>query len=323
MPEILETSFITIQPSGKTYELKDASARTNLVTLTDDISNFDLELEAIKKSVSDGKILLADAITQKGVITEADSELPFMAEQILKIRSGGGHSGRYYSNFWVSSSKVNVFNGYPYVYVNYAGNNPSNNNIAVIADYTWRGSNDWHLLSQYYKSNEDTPWLQGLFVMGLYNEETQLGMGVYTNRSDSTQPFSEFIIRCYTSQSPNAYVEFNSAVDAASMSALTKIIFDLHYVYDESTGQGRLELKYADATMEVLNWVTIYSQNITLANNSFGKPVYLTGPSNLCGYSYGYTSRWLNIGECALVLDGYIDWGNSTLFPFRAGETPY
>lgn len=315
MADVLPTSFLKIDPSGQTYELKDAEARQNLATITDDIANFALEIEAIKKSVSDGKILLADAITQKGVITEADSTLSFMAEQISKIRSGGGYSGPYYSNFEVGRP---IYNGYPYVYADYYNNSGSDNNVAVIADYEWQNSNDWHLISQYYNPQSDTSWLASLFVMGLYNETTQLGLGLSTSGD-----FNEFYLRCYTSESTDSSTEFKISADSSVLSVLSKVFFDLHYTYNTESGIGNLTLSYADATQEVLNWVTMFSQYVTLSNNSFGKPIYLSGPNNLCYYSSCRTNRWLNIGECAFVVDGFIDWGNSTLYPFREGETPY
>lgn len=318
MAEILPTSTIKVEPSGQEYELKDSEARSNLLDLADNIANFDLEIEAIKKSVSDGKILLADAITQKGVITEADSTLGFMADNISRIRSGGGYSGAYYSNFEIRSYEIPIYNGYPYVYANYSSNTGEKNNAAVIADYEWRDSNDWHLISQYYNPNSSSSWLSGLFVMGLYNETTQLGLGISANKS-----FNEFYLRCFTKDSPDSSTEFKIAADSKTLSTLSKVFFDLHYTYDIDSGIGRLTLSYADATQEILNWVTMFNQYVTLTSNSFGKPIYLSGTSNLCDYSSCRTDRWLNIGECALVIDGYIDWGNSTLYPFREGETPY
>ena len=318
MADVLPISFLQTEPSGNQYEIKDAAARQNLLTLTDNIANFDLELEAIKKSVSDGKILLADAITQQGVITEADSSLAFMAEQITKIRSGGGYSGPYYSNFEIRSNQILVFNGYPYVYAQYYNNIGEYNNVAVIADYTWHDSNDWHLISQYYNPNNDSAWLGQLFVMGLYNEETQLGMGLSCN-----QEFNEFYLRCFTSTSPDNSQEFKITANNTELAALRKVFFDLHYTYNVESGTGQLTLSYADATQEILNWVTMFSQYVTLAPNSYGKPIYLSGPNKLTYYSSCRTNRWLNIGECAFIVDGYIDWGNSTLYPFREGETPY
>lgn len=318
MAEILATSVIKVEPSGQEYELKDAEARRNLADMTDDIANFDLEIEAIKKSVSDGKILLADAITQQGVITEADSTLRFMAENISRIRSGGGYSGPYYSNFKIKNYQVPIYNGYPYVYADYYNNKGNENNVAVIADYEWQDSNDWHLISQYYNSQSNTDWLGSLFVMGLYNETTQLGLGISTDGD-----FNEFYLKCFTTDSPNSSTEYKITADSTTLSTLSKVFFDLHYTYDADAGVGHLTLSYADATQEVLNWVTMFSQYITLSSNSFGKPIYLSGPANLCYYSSCRKTRWLNIGECAFVVDGYIDWGNSTLYPFREGETPY
>ena len=48
------------------------------------------EVAEVKKSVSDGKSKVASAITDKGVATEATDTFDTMAENIMKIKSGGG-----------------------------------------------------------------------------------------------------------------------------------------------------------------------------------------------------------------------------------------
>ena len=88
MAKILPISFIKTKPSGQEYELVDAKSRQDLSVMKDDIASLDLEIEVVKKSVSDGKILLADAITQKSVKTEPTASLLDMAENILKIIAG-------------------------------------------------------------------------------------------------------------------------------------------------------------------------------------------------------------------------------------------
>ena len=47
------------------------------------------EMEEVKKSVSDGKMKVASAITDKGVDTEATDTFDSMAENVKKISSGG------------------------------------------------------------------------------------------------------------------------------------------------------------------------------------------------------------------------------------------
>lgn len=51
------------------------------------------EIELLKKSVSDGKSLVASAITEKGVETAADATFQTMHDNILDIKSGGSTGG--------------------------------------------------------------------------------------------------------------------------------------------------------------------------------------------------------------------------------------
>lgn len=51
------------------------------------------EIELLKKSVSDGKSLVASAITEKGVETAADATFQKMHDNILDIKSGGSTGG--------------------------------------------------------------------------------------------------------------------------------------------------------------------------------------------------------------------------------------
>ena len=48
------------------------------------------EIDNLKKSVSDGKSTVANAITAKGVTTATDATFDVMAENISKIETGGG-----------------------------------------------------------------------------------------------------------------------------------------------------------------------------------------------------------------------------------------
>lgn len=51
------------------------------------------EIELLKKSVSDGKSLVASAITEKGVETATDATFQTMHDNILRIKSGGSTGG--------------------------------------------------------------------------------------------------------------------------------------------------------------------------------------------------------------------------------------
>lgn len=48
-------------------------------------------IETSLKNVSDGKTLIASAITTKGVNTNSDDTFKTMADNILNIKSGGGY----------------------------------------------------------------------------------------------------------------------------------------------------------------------------------------------------------------------------------------
>lgn len=328
-----QTSNIKVDPSGKVYDLKDAKAREDLTELASNIRDFDLELNAIKKSVSDGKIVLADAITQKGVNTRADSKLTTMARNILRINKGGGYSGPYYSNLKPARTDttsggrgryIPIFNGYPYVYLNpykhisgsYA---PNTNDIAVIGEYTWQETNDWHVVAQYHNTREDGGnWLNNVFLLGLYNTDTSRGVGVTT---DYTYSEPIFVIRGFTLESPNTATAFNIPIDNTVFNQLKDVLFDLHYTYED--GVGHLTFSYADGVYEeAITWIELFSQDITLSPNCFGQPVFLRAPAIIGGGEYSM-SRQLHIGEAAFVADGFINWGNSTVYPFREGEIPY
>lgn len=52
------------------------------------VENLSDEVDTLKKSVSDGKSLVAGAITEKGIITAADATFAAMAENIGNIETG-------------------------------------------------------------------------------------------------------------------------------------------------------------------------------------------------------------------------------------------
>lgn len=57
------------------------------------LSDISKEIELLKKSVSDGKSLVASAITEKGVETATDATFQTMHDNILNIKSGGSTGG--------------------------------------------------------------------------------------------------------------------------------------------------------------------------------------------------------------------------------------
>lgn len=58
-------------------------------SLNETIKKINQEIEGTKKSVSDGKSLVASAITEKGVETATDATFQTMHDNILNIKSGG------------------------------------------------------------------------------------------------------------------------------------------------------------------------------------------------------------------------------------------
>ena len=57
--------------------------------LSQQVEQCNTDIETLKKSVSDGKDLLADAITEKGIQTASDNTFELMAEKIKQIQSVG------------------------------------------------------------------------------------------------------------------------------------------------------------------------------------------------------------------------------------------
>lgn len=57
--------------------------------LSQQVEQCNTDIETLKKSVSDGKDLLADAITEKGIQTASDDTFKLMAEKIRQIQSVG------------------------------------------------------------------------------------------------------------------------------------------------------------------------------------------------------------------------------------------
>ena len=73
----------TLSISGEAADAKIVGDRLKKIEETE---------ENLKKSVSDGKSLVASAITEKGVETATDATFQTMHDNILNIKSGGSGS---------------------------------------------------------------------------------------------------------------------------------------------------------------------------------------------------------------------------------------
>ena len=75
------------------YEDKDVQYEPYIPSvkmLNGDVAELNKTVDTLKKSVSDGKTKVANAITDKGVETATDATFDVMAENISKIETGGG-----------------------------------------------------------------------------------------------------------------------------------------------------------------------------------------------------------------------------------------
>lgn len=96
--EKIEGEFIPIYLDGEgniksmfedAEKTKVIFPRTKTSAISDgDGKSLDIVIEELKKSVSDGKTLVANAITEKGVSTSSDDTFETMATNILAIESG-------------------------------------------------------------------------------------------------------------------------------------------------------------------------------------------------------------------------------------------
>lgn len=77
--------------TDKTLTMPDMPADAESTGLR--LQDVSKEIELLKKSVSDGKSLVASAITEKGVETAADATFQTMHDNILNIKSGGSTGG--------------------------------------------------------------------------------------------------------------------------------------------------------------------------------------------------------------------------------------
>lgn len=83
----------------------DGNPITTLVELEEDVANLNTEVETLKKSVSDGKILVANAITDKGVTTATDASFEALANNVSKLCSVI-INGRLVSNYKLDITRI-------------------------------------------------------------------------------------------------------------------------------------------------------------------------------------------------------------------------
>lgn len=84
--------IITCKEAGDLTVSKDYYEEHGAVDVGDlsqQVEQCNTDIETLKKSVSDGKDLLADAITEKGIQTASDDTFKLMAEKIKQIQSVG------------------------------------------------------------------------------------------------------------------------------------------------------------------------------------------------------------------------------------------
>ena len=103
------------------------------------------ELDAVKKSVSDGKSLVASAITANGVTTATDATFQTMADHVNNIRSDGTATAQQIlkgSTAWVGKNKITgTMSDYTGVVceINDVRNTPNNNRLEVAVPRGYHG----------------------------------------------------------------------------------------------------------------------------------------------------------------------------------------
>lgn len=94
-----ETVEVVVGSDGKLYvpayptidkTLASSGKAADSKVVGDKLTEVNTEITALKKSVSDGKEMLAAAITGKGVETASDDSFSTMAENVINIESGSG-----------------------------------------------------------------------------------------------------------------------------------------------------------------------------------------------------------------------------------------
>ena len=96
-----ETVEVVVGSNGKLYvptypsidkALTSSGKAADAKVVGDKLTEVNTEITALKKSVSDGKEMLAVAITEKGIETASNDSFSTMSENVRQIESGGGTS---------------------------------------------------------------------------------------------------------------------------------------------------------------------------------------------------------------------------------------
>ena len=96
--QAVDTTTIIVDKNGTVVEAivedfdkdyYDEHGAVDVGDLSQQVEKCNTDIETLKKSVSDGKDLLADAITEKGIQTASDDTFKLMAEKIKQIQSVG------------------------------------------------------------------------------------------------------------------------------------------------------------------------------------------------------------------------------------------
>ena len=117
---ITNSDYLMMTQNGESKKIKanTFSTKTELENLQNIVNNLNencatkSELDELKISVSNGKTLIADAITDKGVQTSATDTFQTMANNIRDIEGGGsgGATEEFYGDIVVNKTTVNVNN---------------------------------------------------------------------------------------------------------------------------------------------------------------------------------------------------------------------
>ena len=85
--DISPTAEKVIMANGSNVETTVTTNKSNISILQSNVNNNTNEIQSLKQSVSNGKILIASAITDKGVETSKDSTFEQMANNIGEIKT--------------------------------------------------------------------------------------------------------------------------------------------------------------------------------------------------------------------------------------------
>ena len=140
---ITNSDYLMMTQNGESKKIKanTFSTKTELENLQNIVNNLNencatkSELDELKISVSNGKTLIADAITDKGVQTSATDTFQTMANNIRDIEGGGsgGATEEFYGDIVVNKTTVNVNNVDTDSIKIKLNQRPTNNQIVTIS----------------------------------------------------------------------------------------------------------------------------------------------------------------------------------------------